>query len=670
MSYLFFDNPEQLRPLYDTLLQESKTALAEALYPESYADAENTQHGHYNVPGDQLIRFANVLGMRYVLDGDAECADKLKEALLQYAAYDKWIGSECLRKTPPWHSELNTARFLYGMAVGFDCIRDRLTQEERRVLASRCDVLGIQPTMQDWLYPETRVHALDSMGHNWWTVCIAAAGLAAVAFREELPQVEEIIRRVDEGLQAHFDYKGFPLQNKGPNYDAGGAMYEGAGYISYALSELFTYRLARDRAFSGAPFAYDGLIPGALRYILHSAYPTKDDVLVAPIGDCNLHETFVKTFRLATLCGYDLPEVRWYLSRKKGIDDLWGTLAGEKPGQPMTETVAYYPEVGMAMLRDSWETNSRLLCIKCGDTWNHAHADAGSFILFDKGRQMLLDGGSCSYARDEYPLYYCQSEAHNVVLFNGHGQEIGDHYYGVRHPGQVLCCDNGWLRCVQADASGPMARWLRRHFRTFLMLEDALVIIDDLASYEPGEAVALFHHEGSAAIYGQTAEIDCEGEPFRIQAVYPPEARFEHRSGLRDHAPDNVQEYLALIAPLPERTIIQLPQGDPNGLVANRPACVQKIVTVIGSAEACCTEDNDTLVIRVGDTTIALNIKADGRAMHINSNAVLLGWDTDAYLLALHGRDYYMLGGSYLRKKGTVVTSSLGKQNTFGQLPE
>ena len=104
--------------------------------------------------------------------------------------------------------------------------------------------------------------------------------------------------------------------------------------------------------------------------------------------------------------------------------------------------------------------------------------------------------------------------------------------------------------------------------------------------------------------------------------------------------------------------------------MANRPACVQKIVTVIGSAEACCTEDNDTLVIRVGDTTIALNIKADGRAMHINSNAVLLGWDTDAYLLALHGRDYYMLGGSYLRRNGAVLAFSLGKQNTFGQLPE
>jgi len=71
-----------------------------------------------------------------------------------------------------------------------------------------------------------------------------------------------------------------------------------------------------------------------------------------------------------------------------------------------------------------------------------------------------------------------------------------------------------------------------------------------------------------------------------------------------------------------------------------------------------------------------LNLMADGRRMHRNSNNVIDGWDTDAYLIALSrpvgttGSDpnsitrYFVACGSYLRNKGRVALHSLSKVYT------
>ena len=40
--------------------------------------------------------------------------------------------------------------------------------------------MGVEPLAGDWLDPAKRIHALDSMGHNWWMVCVGAAGLGAM----------------------------------------------------------------------------------------------------------------------------------------------------------------------------------------------------------------------------------------------------------------------------------------------------------------------------------------------------------------------------------------------------------------------------------------------------------------------------------------------------------
>ena len=61
--------------------------------------------------------------------------------------------------------------------MAFDSIYDALTPEERTTLVKRIVDRGIQPTLDDWVQGGKRIHALDSMGHNWWSACVFGAGI-------------------------------------------------------------------------------------------------------------------------------------------------------------------------------------------------------------------------------------------------------------------------------------------------------------------------------------------------------------------------------------------------------------------------------------------------------------------------------------------------------------
>src|SRR5690606_32846909 len=106
-----------------------------------------------------------------------------------------------------WNSELNTAQFCFGFAVGYDALGSFLSPHDRAAIAAAVSRLGILPILKDWLLPDERVHALDSMGHNWWSVCVAQAGLAALAVMDQEPQAKSWAEEAARGLEQWFAYK-------------------------------------------------------------------------------------------------------------------------------------------------------------------------------------------------------------------------------------------------------------------------------------------------------------------------------------------------------------------------------------------------------------------------------------------------------------------------------
>lgn len=663
----------ELKAKWDSFASEAVRLLKASFVEESYADGEDSQHGRYGAPSEQIARMGSMLGLAYQVTGDARYGEKLKSALLHYAGYRKWHGKGLLRNDPPWHSELNTSRFCYGFAIGYDCVYDLLSEEERDRIRGALIGLGVRPTLQDWVFPATRVHALDSMGHNWWAVMIALAGVGALAVLDEEPVaagwLDEIVRIFPE----YFLYKGSVLGNKSPNYDDAGAFYESVNYANYGLYEYLAFRLAYQETLSRSDFSDIPLLARAGDFFLHTTYPASGEPLTVNFGDGYIRNSCVQAVKLLIANGHDDPRLRWYLREWPAeygfYDFIYHDRIWEREAAPPSEEhrSVLYEEIGWAIMRDSWGKDRTLLAVKSGFTWNHAHADAGSFVLFHGGKPLLTDSGNCSYGRPEYHSYYLQSEAHNVVLFNGKGQPGEDLSRGVKEPGQLYhLVDHAGLRYVYADAAGPMSPHLSRNFRHFLWVDGVILIFDDVRAHEEGAFQWLLHYEGEAIreAGGALRVRNGASAEAAVQPLFPRELTVSEKEGLADHAPDTKVAYLSYETVEPAREAKFL-----MAVIPAEPGRPSPEVTAIEGQEMI-----GARIVRGGKRTdVYFNLRADGRIMHRNGIRTMGGWETDAYLVAItrpvHSADdgigdierCFIGYGSFLRRGGHALFSSMSR---------
>jgi len=670
-------NEKTFREAWLNLRERADRLLKEKLVSKEYADGGRGQHGNYGRPSSQVVNMASTLGLAYQMTGEERYAKKLSEALIHFGGLRRWAGDA--KRDPPWNSELNTARFCYGYAMGYDCIYDFLSEQERRIIARSMVRLGILPTLNDWVLGQKRIHALDSMGHNWWSVCVSMAGLASLSLLGDEPRAEQWASQVSDSFQEWFYYSGNVLQNKSINFDAKGAFYESVSYANYALSEYLLFRLAYSNVFPNSTPADIPLLQKVGDFFVHTCYPRSTSMLSVNFGDSSIKATGARTIRLLLANGYEAEEYHWYISRTDpGLDDPVGLLYYQTDAKTTLPkdlpTSVIYSDIGWAVMRSSWEDDATMMAVKSGFTWNHAHPDAGSFILFHAGKPLIIDSGNCSYSRREYSSYYRQSKAHNVILFNGHGQNPEDCTRGdrgVKTPGQVhRLMDTAGLKYVFADATGPTSWNFSRNYRHFLWVDGVILIFDDVRAHEAGKFEWLLHYEGRADKRNSDIVVSNGEAKAIVRPLFPDGINATEKKGLKDHDPDTEVTYLALS---PEGTMREtkfvtaiLPIGKSGK--NNLPRL--KLLT-----------GNEMVGVRIYKeqmiTDVYLNVRADGRKMHRNSCNVINGWDTDAYLLAVTRRAdadeddpdsvvrYFVACGSYLRKNGRVVLDSLSKVYTI-----
>jgi hypothetical protein len=485
------------------------------------------------------------------------------------------------------------------------------------------------------------------------------------------------VQEVSDAFPEWFYYQGNPLQNKSINFDRQGAFYESVGYADYALSEYLLFRLACTNVLDAAQIPDIPLLKTVGDFFVQTSYPTHDSLLSVNFGDSSLHASGARTLQLLLANGYGTEAYRWYLTRAAPQpDDPIALLYGGTPPVPQPPRdlpqSALYPDIGWAVLRSSWENDATLLAIKSGFTWNHAHPDAGSFVLFHAGKPVLIDSGTCSYSRPEYSSYYRQSQAHNVVLLDGVAQNPEDCSRGdrgVTTPGQLLhLLDAAGLKYVLADVTGPTAWKFSRNYRHFLWLDGVILIVDDIRTHEPGRLEWLLHHEGAFRQDGPALLLANGDARVAVHPLFPENMQVIQKTGLKDHDPDTKLPYLALTPQNTSReakfitALVPVPKDNSKPLPRIETLSAENAVGV--------RIRNDETV-----TDVWLNLMADGRRMHRNSNNVIDGWGTDAYLLALTrpvGTDgnpdsiarYFVGCGSYLRKDGKVALQSLSKVYT------
>lgn len=662
-----------VRQAWQDMLKRADKLVNEKLVSREYAEGGTGQHGNYGRPSTQISVMGTTLGLAYQMTGKKVYAEKLREALLHYAGLNRWAGDA--KRDPPWNSELNTARFCFGYAVGYDSIHDYLSESDRKIIVQTIVDRGILPTLNDWILPERRIHALDSMGHNWWSVCVSMAGVAALSIVGEEPRAQQWTERIRDAFPEWFAYRGNILQNKTLNFDREGAFYESVNYANYALSEYLLFHLAYSNVYLDRSFPRIPILEKAGDFFVHTSYPTSDFLLSVNFGDSSLSASGSRTLRLLLATGFDSPSYHWYITRTdSGLGDPIGLVYYQlqKRKAPPAElpTSFIYPDIGWVMMRSSWDDNATMLAVKSGFTWNHAHPDAGTFVLFHGGKPLIIDSGNCSYGRREYTSYYRHSKAHNVILIDGAAQnpeDCGHGDRGVVHPGQVHhLMDLAGIKYVLADVTGPTSWKCSRNYRHFLWIDDVILIFDDIRTHEIRQMEWLLHFGGQAQVRGADIYLSNGVQAGAVvRPLFPKDMAVVRKKGLKDHDPDTEVEYLALLPSKKNRqmkfitAILPLRQSQDSS-----------------TAELELLEADEMLGVRISQnkkvTEVFLNLRADGRRMHRNSNKIIDGWDTDAYLFGTtrsagstndpdSNSRCFIICGSYLRKNGKVVLDSLSK---------
>lgn len=634
------------------------------------------------------FRRADYLSLAYLMTGDRRYADRLKSILQSLTDAKTWGSEEMLSRKPVWRSDLGLSHKCLMSALAYDAIYETLSGQERKDLAEKLLRLGLEPALGDWVLEPTRIHTLNSMGHNWWTSCVYNAGMLALALQNELPQAREWAATLNEVMPEWFGFAGDVLQNKMKTFDESGGMYESLNYANFGIQEALQYRIAWQNAYPGQKASPVPQLEKLPDYFLQVCYPRTGILYDINFGDSHKNVTAESSMMLLYALGIQRPDMLWYFNqiqdgqhrdgyfRNRPMGFLYMPDVRKAPETPDLPTSWLLKDFGWAMVRDSWKKDATMLAVKSGHTWNHSHADANSLILFHKGVDILKDAGNCSYPNPEYRGYFFQSDAHNVVLFNGEGQSREQQYEGSYLRGSLHhLMDNGQMKYVLANGTGPMADKFSRNFRHFLWMDKVIYVIDDIKAHHAGHFEWLWHYGGKAVKRGPDLTVTSDSASVVIRPLYPrllalsdfvhdyPEDLYwEVKTGPTEDLKDK-EEYYSFHLPGEHKRI----KGVTAIILKDHPE--DKDLPYMEKREG---KDWIGLRVRRGGkvTDMYINQLADGRLMHNNSWIEADGWTTDAYMFTVTydegadpstAGDIFVCYGSALRRGGVSYYSSLSK---------
>jgi oligo-alginate lyase len=646
------------------------------------------------------------LSFVYRMTGDKKYALQAKTLLQNLLKREKWDLLE--DRTPVWNSALGTARYNGMSATTFDAIYDILSATEKKELALRIVKLGIEPSIDEWISSDKRIHTLNTMGHNWWSSIVFKAGIASLAVMNEIPEAKQWAEDAMQAADEWFAFSGSVLENKPASFDPAGGFYESMNYANFAISEYLFFRVAWTNAVSKISKPYDALLQKTMEWFIQMSYPTSGKIQSANFGDSNPFANGDSPVKLMMALGFTNKSYDWYLTktaRGRIKEDLGAysplgllynpviTLVDDVPNLSIA---AIYDNMGWATMRSSWKENASMLAIKSGFTWNHAHADAGSFILYHNGKNLLIDGGNVNYGNPLYSGYSVRSEAHNVILFNGKAQEPQDEYNAVKNVGHLYnLMDAGNFKYILADAQGPTSHYFLRNYRNVVWVGNVILIIDDVKSYEPGKFEWLLHTAVDAKKKGIDLEVTDGNASILVRPLFPetlpngyphdfPEKmKLEERQGVKDHEPNEKVTYYSVSPPEEMRqtkfitAIILLDEKNKpvEGTALSNMSSAKEMRIALPKIEK--LEGNNYIGVRITEngitTDVYFNLMADGRIMHRNSHNEINGWETDAYLLGMtypegtnptaieNINSWFVANGSYIRRKDEVILHSISK---------
>lgn len=312
---------------------------------------------------------------------------------------------------PDWNPAhfLDVAEMLVAVSIGYDWLYDHLSDTTRTVIRDAIIRKGILPSTDSkynwWLEAK----------HNWNQVCNAGVTFGALTVYEEDPF--RFQRLIDRGLVS--------IRLSMKDYDPDGAYAEGYSYWEYGTTFNVLLLSAVEKVFH-TDFGLS-LLQGFSKtasYYEHMVGPTGKSFNYADCGEeyglTPAMFWFAGNKRESSLLWLEKdflePEYRDnYLSnRVLPAVMIWGTSMKLDSIQPPDELLWHGAgTTPVAVMRTSWTDPQALyLGLKGGTaSSNHAHMDAGSFVMDADGVRWAMDFGREDYERLESNRLHIWSNA-------------------------------------------------------------------------------------------------------------------------------------------------------------------------------------------------------------------------------------------------------------------
>lgn len=188
----------------------------------------------------------------------------------------------------------------------------------------------------------------------------------------------------------------------------GGHIENSAAYLTFGLKQAVD-ALHIGRSYDGANSLIrlpDGMLERATAALMHTIRP---DGKLPLVGDT---------------CDYLVRDIFRDVKPDNYQQFLYSANKGVRGNMPES-TDLVLKDSGWAIFRSSWvivptqKFTDQLHCVfKCGFLSNyHRHDDDLSFVLFNKGKDWIIEGGLYKHSRtDPYRLYFRSAQAHNISM--------------------------------------------------------------------------------------------------------------------------------------------------------------------------------------------------------------------------------------------------------------
>ena len=504
--------------------------LAGRIYKQIKSNAKKTltaKPSIYEIPdGRRLLSVSRrvldrvrTLAFVYLIEGGQPYVDRAWAELEAAATFKDWN---------PKHF-LDTAEMTHALAIGYDWLYDRWSDDQRKLLRDAIVAKGLNEAIR-FYQPKLRSWAKGT--NNWNQVCNGGIGMGALAIADDEPKLAAAI--------LHHAIQSIPLAMR--PYGPDGAGTEGVTYWAYA-TRYNTAFMAGLASALGTDFGLSN----------RDAYGISGDYQLYMSGASRMAFNFCDCglARLSTpqhfWIGrrYKLPRASWFRytelqhsTKKAHVNDLiWYDASAADFDISSVPLDKHFREAEIASMRSDWtDPNALVVGIQGSPTahYNHRHLDAGTFILEALGERWLIDLGSDhqTYLRHQHSFgrwdfYRLRAEGHNTLVLNP--SKGADQI--TSKPAQIKTFESTPNRVTAVmDLSNIYAANAKRVSRTIEMIDrKSVTVTDTVEAAKPMDVWSFFHTKAAVKLDadGKAATLTQNGKKLRVELVEPAGAKLQ-----------------------------------------------------------------------------------------------------------------------------------------------